>query len=66
MVAPAMRHVIEGRRIVERQRQRVKELASSGLSTEEAARTLDLFERTLAIFEQHLSDLTKDHVSPRS
>ncbi len=36
MVALARRHVIQGRRIVERQRQRVGELVASGLSTEGA------------------------------
>ena len=60
MVALARRHVVEGRRIVERQRQCLRELASTGRISADAERTLDLFERTLAIFEQHLRDLTKD------
>ena len=41
MVALARRHVIQGRRIVERQRQRVGELVASGLSTEGAKAMLD-------------------------
>jgi flagellar biosynthesis/type III secretory pathway chaperone len=57
-VALARRHVVEGRRIVERQQQLVRELMSSGRSVTDAERTLDLFENTLAI-KQHLRDLTK-------
>jgi hypothetical protein len=50
----ARRHVIEGRRIVACQRERVERLAGIGLDTTEAKRTLDLFARTLDIFEDDL------------
>jgi len=50
-VALARRHVVEGRRIVERQRQLVRELMSSGRNATGAERTLDLFECILSIFE---------------
>jgi len=46
-------------RIVERQRKGVSELASSGRSKEDADHTPDLFERIMALFEQHLRELTK-------
>jgi hypothetical protein len=50
----AFRHVIDGRRIVARQRERVEMLARNGCDTTEAKRTLDLFARTLNIFEDDL------------
>ena len=59
-VRMARRHVIRGRRIVEQQRQRVRVLASHGRGTDYAEHTLHLFQRTLAIFEEHLRDLAKD------
>ena len=60
MTALAKRHVVEGRKIVERQRLTVKKLeASNSDSVLDARQTLDVFERTLAIFEEHLSELTK-------
>ena len=50
----AVRHVIQGRGIVARQRECVERLARKGLDTTEARRTLDLFTRTLNIFEDDL------------
>jgi hypothetical protein len=50
----AFRHVIGGRRIVALQRQRVEMLSRNGSDTTEAQRTLDLFARTLDIFEEDL------------
>jgi len=50
----AVRHVIKGGRIVARQRECVERLALKGLDTTEAQRTLDLFTRTLDIFEDDL------------
>jgi hypothetical protein len=50
----AFRHVIDGRRIVARQRERVEMLARSGHDTTESERTLDLFACTLDIFEDDL------------
>jgi hypothetical protein len=46
-----------GRKIVERQGQVIKALASHGRSTERPESLLDQFERTQAIFEQHLEEL---------
>jgi hypothetical protein len=43
----AFRHVIDGRRIVARQRERVEMLARNGCDTTESARTLDIFEDDL-------------------
>jgi DNA-directed RNA polymerase sigma subunit (sigma70/sigma32) len=56
----AVRHVINGRRIVARQRERVERLARYGLDTTEAKRTLDLFARTLNIFEDDLRQILAD------
>jgi hypothetical protein len=50
----ALRHVIDGRRIVARQRERVERLALDGHDTTDAKRTLDIFARPLNIFEDHL------------
>lgn len=56
----AFRHVIDGRRIVVRQRERVERLARDGRDTTEAKRTLDLFARTLNIFEDDLRQILAD------
>jgi hypothetical protein len=48
------RHVINGRRIVARQRGRVERLVRDGHDTTNAKRTLDIFARTLDIFEDDL------------
>jgi hypothetical protein len=56
----AFRHVIDGRRIVARQSQRVEMLARSGSDTTEANRTLDLFAATLDIFEDDLRKILAD------
>ena len=47
----AFRHVMDGRRIVARQRERLETLARNGQDTTEAKRTFDLFASTLNIFE---------------
>lgn len=54
LIATATRHVVEGRRIVEQQRQRV---ASGGFSGAEDL--LETFETSLAIFEGDLERLLK-------
>ena len=53
----AQRHVTEGRRIVAEQRDRVAKLVANGCDAREAKRDLQLFEDTLAIFEEHLESL---------
>jgi hypothetical protein len=58
LIALAKHHVIRGREMVERQRQLVKELELDGHNTTDA-NTLNLFERTPAIFEEHLQELTR-------
>jgi hypothetical protein len=56
----AFRHVIDGRRIVARQRERVERLARNGCDTTASTRTLDLFVRTLNIFEDDLREILAD------
>jgi hypothetical protein len=56
----AFRHVIGGRRIVARQRERVEMLARKGCDTAGSKRTLDLFARTLDIFEDDLRRILAD------
>lgn len=51
----ARRHVIEGRRIVVRQRAIVHGLKARGRDTTAAERTLRLFEDSLLILDEHLS-----------
>jgi hypothetical protein len=60
----AARHVAIGRRIVARQRALVVRLEENGYSTVEAARTLDLFEQTLAIFEDYFRDILNETAEP--
>jgi len=64
----AVRHVIQGRGIVARQRECVERLARKGLDTIEAQRTLALFTRTLDIFEDDLRRILaakKEQAAPR-
>jgi hypothetical protein len=56
-IETAVRHVVEGRRIVERQRGLLDRLIAQGHDTSDAQSTLDLFTRTLRIFEDHLREL---------
>jgi hypothetical protein len=49
----AARHVAEGRRIVARQRLRIAKLKLAGHSTLDHEHTLQVFESTLRIFEEH-------------
>ena len=60
----AARHVAAGRRIVARQRALVVRLEENGYSTVEADRTLDLFEQTLAIFEDHYREILTEITQP--
>jgi len=53
----AARHVVDGHRIVDRQRRLVDRLIAHGHDASDARYTLDLFTRTLAIFEDHLREL---------
>jgi hypothetical protein len=50
-LALAERHVVAGRKIVARQRELVERLEASGRDTSLEKKTLDLFERTLKMFE---------------
>ena len=59
MLALARHYVLNARRIVDRQRRAVEALDSAGRDATEARKTLDLFERTLNIFEDHLRRLTE-------
>ena len=51
----ARRHVTDGERLVDEQRQRVAELARDGHNTESAMRLLTTLERTLEIMHEHLA-----------
>jgi hypothetical protein len=59
MTALARRHLVEGRQIVERQREKIKRLETLGRDAIQAKRTLERYEMTLAIFEDHLQELTR-------
>ncbi len=54
----AFRHVVQGRRLVARQRRLVERLALNGRDTTNAEQILDLFVRTLALFEDDLNRLS--------
>jgi hypothetical protein len=60
LTTPPQRHGIEGRKIVERQRALVRRLREDGHNANEAERTLDPFEQSLAIFEDHLEVLESE------
>jgi hypothetical protein len=60
----AARHVAAGRRLVARQRAIIARLEEGGCSTVGAVRTLDLFERTLAIFEDHYLGILNEIAEP--
>jgi hypothetical protein len=57
MLDLARKHVVEGRKIVARQRQIVESLRMGGRERMTAEATLDVFERALAIFEDHVRAL---------
>ncbi len=50
------RHVLSAREVVRRQRQLIATHKANGRDTELAEKLLDQFERTLAIFEQKLTE----------
>jgi hypothetical protein len=52
-LATAVRHVTEGRRIVADQQARIARLAAGGHPTLDHQQTLDIFESTLRILEEH-------------
>ncbi len=52
----ARRHVVEGRKIVARQRQLIADLKRKGLPTADAESVLRTFENNLAIFERDERD----------
>jgi hypothetical protein len=60
----AARHVGAGLRIVARQRAIIVRLEENGCSTLEAVRTLELFERTLALFEEHHREILDEIANP--
>lgn len=62
-IETAARHIVQGHRIVNRQRQIVDQLIAQGHDASGAQYTLDLFIRTLAIFEEHLRKLRAAHGS---
>ena len=60
----AVRHVATGRRIVAKQRAIIARLEGGRYRTAEAVRTLDLFEQTLAIFEDHYQEILTEITQP--
>lgn len=61
-VEMAFRHVVQGRRLVARQRHLVERLALNGCNTTNAKQLLDLFVRTLNIFEDDLRRLLESNL----
>jgi len=57
MLDLARRHVLDGRRIVAQQRLRIELLRAKGRDTNAAELTLEVFEKSQAIFEDHLREL---------
>jgi hypothetical protein len=57
----ASRHVNDGRLVVTRQRRRIERLRMARRSTRDAERTLQFFETSLAIFEEHERQLRLTH-----
>ena len=58
----ASRHVRNGRRIIASQRGLVEHLRTTGRDVSDAERTLELFERSQAIFEDHLRQLEAERL----
>jgi len=56
----AYRHVMDGRKIVARQREIIARLKAGGADVSDAEDLLDQFERTLAIFESDLAAIQKN------
>jgi hypothetical protein len=54
----AQRHVLDARKIVERQRELIARKGAHHQDTTEAQELLVRFEKTLAMFEEHLAELT--------
>ena len=58
----AWRHIHNGRRIIASQRGLVEQLRTTGRDVSNADRTLELFERSHAIFEDHLRQLEAERL----
>ena len=58
----AWRHIHNGRRIIASQRGLVEQLRTTGRDLSNAERTLELFERSQAIFEDHLRQLEAERL----
>jgi len=58
--ALAERHVAKGRAIVTRQREPIARLRALDANTEEAVKLLELFKRTLKLFENDLAAINRD------
>jgi hypothetical protein len=53
-------HVLEGLRIVADQRKRIEQMRRRGLEVSGAQSTLDLFEQSLVILEDHLQSMESE------
>jgi hypothetical protein len=60
----AIRHVVEGNRIVHKQLDLIERLRIAGLPMFEAERTLSLFESTLKIFKEHAQQFAQEESAP--
>ncbi len=49
----AVRHVAEARRMVAEQQERIARLRAAGASTRDAEQSLDVFQSTLSLLEEH-------------
>ena len=53
----AAKHVMDARNFVDEQKARIARLKAAGADTQDAERTLELFEANLRTFEDHLDRL---------
>jgi hypothetical protein len=60
----AKRHVLEGRRIVERQKRLIEFRRGRGLDTSQSEDLLRAFERSMASFEDDLADIVAESGGP--
>jgi hypothetical protein len=63
--ALALKHVEEGRRVIERQRALVRRLKAAGFNVARPEQLLQLFEQSQRLFEEDLADLDKVPISQR-
>jgi hypothetical protein len=63
--ALALKHVEDGRRVVEQQRALVRRLKAAGFNVARPEELLQLFEQSQRLFEEDLADLDQVPISQR-